>query len=123
MRSQGPAWIINNSYDRPGNLRVCDVRSMLEARMVPEARNLRPPVLKPGNSKATSVRHVAGPDLSTDPIFPTIVMALADKSRPNHLNGERDFFSEDLAPLLDADLLFEGSCLGTLREILEHLPD
>lgn len=46
-------------------------------------------------------------------------MALADKSRPNHLNGERDFISEDLAPLLDADRLFEGSCLGTLREILE----
>ena len=64
VRSQGPAWIINNSYDRPGNLRVCDVRSMLEARMVPEARSLRPPVSKPGNSKATSVKHVAGPDLS-----------------------------------------------------------
>ena len=71
----------------------------MEARMVPEARSLRLPVLKPGNSKATGVRHVAGPDLSTDPIFPTIVMALADKSRPNHLNGERDFISEDLAPL------------------------
>ena len=100
--------------DLSANPRVCDVRSMMETRMVPEARSLRPPVSKPGNPKPPVSDISLGP---ISPHFPSSqqsshgvkeirVAPIVSTARGFHIHGFGSTLGEG-----------SSSPLGTPREV------